>query len=562
MTQSVPHPPPPPSTHEGYLSKEDKRKFTLTAGILAGAFIFLQLLIPMIAMFSMMPKFFSSALNIAEYDLRKAVVHDGDLLFFAESVNQGRGTRTGRQSALSLGLMKLNLGAIPDTELASSENPFAEIFGSSAEDDILPEEIARVEDEYTWLLAGGENLLIISRNKIWKMEGANLVEVAKNSRLSNASRPFYYGKFPAVIEGDARGYFLTIFENGQWNEHKIFQKLVKSYKDVRRRVQVVTIDDTNHLFVRRGETLLHRVGIPIESSRDGDKGWKSIGPAEHHWLAFALGDKPAVLSASPTMLRISTFENGEWSAMSHIALSGSFSRDFVPIPTGESLRVAATGFPGTLLIYSVEDDRLTLNARFGGGFPFPKNFIRTMFIINIVSLLFPILLAVILSGLMLKHRVSIHWHGGKTAQYASLSRRAIAQIVDGLIASVGMLPFIVSSFTNFDSFLAGPNPMMFPAMMLLNMGFAFLWMLILLFAFSLGESKWGVTPGKWLAGIRVVGADLRPCGFGRALLRNFLKVVDGYFSFLVGILLVTFTKKWQRLGDMAARTIVIRKAET
>ena len=57
--------------------------------------------------------------------------------------------------------------------------------------------------------------------------------------------------------------------------------------------------------------------------------------------------------------------------------------------------------------------------------------------------------------------------------------------------------------------------------------------------------------------IRVVGTDLRPCGFGRALIRNLLKLVDGFFNFLVGILLVAFTPEWQRLGDLAARTIVI-----
>jgi uncharacterized RDD family membrane protein YckC len=34
--------------------------------------------------------------------------------------------------------------------------------------------------------------------------------------------------------------------------------------------------------------------------------------------------------------------------------------------------------------------------------------------------------------------------------------------------------------------------------------------------------------------------------------------VDGFFNFLVGILLVAFTPEWQRVGDLAARTIVIR----
>ena len=56
----------------------------------------------------------------------------------------------------------------------------------------------------------------------------------------------------------------------------------------------------------------------------------------------------------------------------------------------------------------------------------------------------------------------------------------------------------------------------------------------------------------------MVGLDLKPCGFGRALIRNLLKLVDGFFNFMVGIILSALTEKWQRLGDMAARTIVIR----
>jgi uncharacterized RDD family membrane protein YckC len=39
--------------------------------------------------------------------------------------------------------------------------------------------------------------------------------------------------------------------------------------------------------------------------------------------------------------------------------------------------------------------------------------------------------------------------------------------------------------------------------------------------------------------------------------RNLLKFVDGFFYFLVGILLVALTENRQRLGDLAARTVVV-----
>jgi len=82
-------------------------------------------------------------------------------------------------------------------------------------------------------------------------------------------------------------------------------------------------------------------------------------------------------------------------------------------------------------------------------------------------------------------------------------------------------------------------------------------MIIWLLVFSALEGKHGATPGKWLLGIRVMGTDLQPCGFGRAFLRNILKFVDGFFNFLVGVMLAALSNNWQRIGDMAARTVVV-----
>ena len=103
---------------------------------------------------------------------------------------------------------------------------------------------------------------------------------------------------------------------------------------------------------------------------------------------------------------------------------------------------------------------------------------------------------------------------------------------------------------------------MFPLKMFAMFIGAFLWALVVLLAYSYLEGRFGKTPGKWLVGIRVVGTDLRPCGFGRAVLRNLLTFADGFFSFLVGALLVALTENWQRIGDMAARTIVVADPKT
>lgn len=70
----------------------------------------------------------------------------------------------------------------------------------------------------------------------------------------------------------------------------------------------------------------------------------------------------------------------------------------------------------------------------------------------------------------------------------------------------------------------------------------------------------GQTPGKKFAGIRVVRDGGRPIDFRAAAVRNLLAVVDELpFLFLFGAVLVLLTPKRQRLGDLAAGTVVIRE---
>jgi len=40
--------------------------------------------------------------------------------------------------------------------------------------------------------------------------------------------------------------------------------------------------------------------------------------------------------------------------------------------------------------------------------------------------------------------------------------------------------------------------------------------------------------------------------------RNLLKFADGFFNFMVGLLVSALSENWQRVGDMAARTVVVR----
>jgi uncharacterized RDD family membrane protein YckC len=70
----------------------------------------------------------------------------------------------------------------------------------------------------------------------------------------------------------------------------------------------------------------------------------------------------------------------------------------------------------------------------------------------------------------------------------------------------------------------------------------------------------GRTPGKRACGLRVVRSGGQPIGFVASSVRNLLRIVDGPLtSYVAGIVSIVVSKRNQRLGDMAADTLVVRE---
>jgi uncharacterized RDD family membrane protein YckC len=89
----------------------------------------------------------------------------------------------------------------------------------------------------------------------------------------------------------------------------------------------------------------------------------------------------------------------------------------------------------------------------------------------------------------------------------------------------------------------------------IGLGFA------MLLYFSLMEAYTGRTIGKRWLNIRVIKVDGSPMDLKSALIRNAMRIVDIAFnSGLVGALAIWISPNNQRLGDMAAKTLVIRDA--
>jgi uncharacterized RDD family membrane protein YckC len=76
--------------------------------------------------------------------------------------------------------------------------------------------------------------------------------------------------------------------------------------------------------------------------------------------------------------------------------------------------------------------------------------------------------------------------------------------------------------------------------------------------FIVMEATQGATLGKKALGLRVVKLDGSPIGWSESVIRNLLRIIDGLFSYLVGAILIWTSPLRQRLGDRAAKTVVVR----
>lgn len=177
-----------------------------------------------------------------------------------------------------------------------------------------------------------------------------------------------------------------------------------------------------------------------------------------------------------------------------------------------------------------------------------------------------VLFAMAASRLMSVYRSSRYEFGITTVELASVTRRTLAKLIDWLLIS---FPILILQWTWFGSTAQMQEWLMEQIMsgtfeFLTMVAYAVLglviYWLVWLIALGVSEGIWGISPGKWLCGIRVVRTTLRPCGFFRAVARELLVFADGMTClWMPGACCVAFTVCWQRIGDLVCDTIVIRR---
>jgi len=143
-------------------------------------------------------------------------------------------------------------------------------------------------------------------------------------------------------------------------------------------------------------------------------------------------------------------------------------------------------------------------------------------------------------------------------ELAGLGSRFLALVLDTLIQGAGLLILLgVLLFVNWTLPDLGEVAGL-PITMIIVV--ASITLLILTY-FIVFELVWnGQTPGKRIGGMRVIRAGGGSIGFAASALRNILRLVDSFpIFYLVGGMFAFFTRASQRIGDLAAGTIVVKE---
>ena len=134
---------------------------------------------------------------------------------------------------------------------------------------------------------------------------------------------------------------------------------------------------------------------------------------------------------------------------------------------------------------------------------------------------------------------------------AGIRIRALEGLVDLLVClAILYVVAVITGNTNSDRGSIGFDLWGIPAVV----GYALCFIYFIVF-----EAISGATIGKLITRLRVVRErDGGPIGWGPAVIRNLFRFIDGFLFYLIGFVIICFSSKHQRLGDIVAGTIVIR----
>ena len=424
----------------------------------------------------------------------------------------------------------------------------------------------------------------VSENVVYRIEGDKVILRYPTRQLQQPTKPFHYDGHLAVIDRSRSDVFSVLtFQNGEWVEEGLVDvpALAAPSPWFPSELRIVSDQKRTFMFYSENQTIQFREGLSLVSASDpasalgaddlpplpqpigtnlpkNSSGWKTT-PIPNNWgnsweVTLIKGELWGHSLTSPynaSAVQQYHYQNGSWLCT---------TPPFAP-------EMQSFGVVGGESGYLITDDLRLLSIdqstfqQVTTGVPLSE---RLRAVLKLFGLLFCYLLSIGMlvlgtTWLMKIHRRSDYLFGKRTMTQASILRRAVARAIDLVITvfpSVFWTSVVADSHAKIEqqSALMGIKNLVF----IVSLSIIGMWIAGIL-VLSVMQGLWGITPGKWLCGIRTLRTTLRPCGFLRAFARELLVYIDSIFlmTWLPGVLLIAFTPHWQRLGDLTAETVVV-----
>jgi uncharacterized RDD family membrane protein YckC len=438
-----------------------------------------------------------------------------------------------------------------------------------------PVEETEFQGNYPCLLDGGESLLIITSEKAWEYSNRKVTQIEMEPIPAFTTQPFLYKGVPAVLQAKDKGCSLLVLRGRRWiaeNEIIVKPDSAEWICDIEK-LKVISYENNLHLFFLSQNKTIHYSMIPeYIALKPGQfiirpESWYLANGISSEWEPFVINGQPGVAcldSASPfskPLLSFMSIEKNGWVDIGKCQASDISQFCVLPGNAKNQFLIAAQTLPGRVMISRYSDGNLVKIVSSGSGFPFTPQAMTFVYTGNLLIFAISAVAAFVLSKRMEKDQIPIYRIEDKSVILASLWKRSIAKAFDVFLS---FIPGAIFQFNLLKGIITGTGadvPIGFSenlALMSKSIALTTLVWIVL----SYMEGKFGQTPGKMLMKIKAVRKDnLEPCGFLMSLLRNIALFADGFFQYFVGIALIAGTSYRQRIGDFAAKTIVIDLSE-
>ena len=366
--------------------------------------------------------------------------------------------------------------------------------------------------------------------------------------------------------------------------------------------------DRLHVFLYVGGSVLYRAGLDLQPFSDGfdalrqgrsgpvaaiespvsalraanvevsADGWQLVHDAVELRIAghlhsggqMLVGGQPATLildglDTGNPVGHLYRFDGTKWSeSLTQAFPFGTNQVRAVTCRDGKKSYLVASTSTGTGHVYAVETSGIR---KTNGASPQMNTAVQSLVGYGMVpcfTLVLGILLGLCVWFLMWWSTKPDYGFGIQNVKLASLGRRGLARLIDFtlIVLTTTGLGWLMTRGLDWLALLEAINlhvdhPTVSIAARVASI--LALWLALYVLSLLIVQGRTGLTPGKWLCGLRTLRTTLKPCGFARSLARELVFCVDAchFLCWAPGIVSIALTDCRQRLGDLVADTLVV-----